>query len=101
EQDAEREQARERRDVSPDERRRDHDPRRDRRGGGDRLRRHVRTPAEAPEAARQLTVLAERVRESREARDRGRDRDEEDERTRGADVEPERAAQPPRQLMVE
>ena len=65
---AEREQAGEERDVVVEERRGDHEPRRDDRRGDDRLRRDVGAPAQPAEAARQLAVLAERVREPREAR---------------------------------
>ena len=64
EQDAEREERREERDVVAEERRPDYDSRREERRRKDRLWRHVRAPAEAPEAPRQLAVLAERVGEA-------------------------------------
>ena len=56
------------------------------------------TPAQAAEAARQLTVLAERVGESREAGDRRDHGGEQDQRAGDADVEPERVAESRRQL---
>ena len=58
----------------------------------------MRTPAQAPEAARQLAVLAQRVGEPREAGDRRRHRCEQDQGAGEADVDAQRVPQPQRQL---
>src|ERR1039457_7347731 len=71
----------------------DHERRRDRRGRDDRLRRDVCPPAEPAEAARQLAVLAEGVREPREAQDRRRHSGEQDQGTGDPHVELEHAAE--------
>ena len=73
-----------------DDHERDRDPRR----GQDRLRRDERAPVQAPEAPRQLPVLAERVGEPREAGDRGRRRRQQDERAGQPDVDAQRVAEP-------
>ena len=58
---------------------------RDQRRSDDRLRGDDRAPAEPPEDARQLSVLAERVGEAAEPRDRSRRRRHQDQRSRRAD----------------
>ena len=74
------------------------DPARDHRRGRDRLRRDERTPVQASERARQLAVLAERVGEPREARDRRRDRGEQDQCPARPDEEANCVAEPERNL---
>ena len=58
------------------------------------LRRDERAPVQTAEGARQLPVLAERVREAAEARERRRRREQQDERAREPDVHAQRRVQP-------
>ena len=93
EQHAEGEERGEEGDVVVEERRPDRERGGERGRRGDRLRGDVRAAAQPAEAARQLPVLAERVREPAEAGDRRRDRDEQDQRAGDADVEAQDVAE--------
>src|ERR671934_1297447 len=85
EQDAEAEQAREEEDRMREPLRRDQPRDRDHGRGDDRLRRYERARVEPAELSRELSVLAERVREPAEARNRRRRRGEQDQRAGQAD----------------
>ena len=95
EQDAEREHAREERDVVIQERRGDHDRARDRRDGDDRLRRDERAPVQAAERRGSWPCSPSEYASRAEAGDGGRHGGEQDQRAADPDEEPDRVAERP------